>query len=73
MIISSGDAARTGEDGFHSSVVLDPEFSIAGVFGAAGTPSAILLDADGRVASSTAVGAPAVLALAGIEAAVMTG
>lgn len=32
---------------------------------ASGTPSAVLVDADGKIASDVAVGAPAVLALAG--------
>jgi hypothetical protein len=39
--------------------------SFAGVpFGATGTPSAVLVDAEGRIASSVTVGGPAVLALA---------
>ena len=34
-------------------------------FGATGTPSAVLVDAEGRIASDVAVGAPAVMGLAG--------
>ncbi len=36
-------------------------------FGAAGTPSAVLVDEEGNVASEVAVGAPAVLELAKAE------
>jgi hypothetical protein len=35
------------------------------VFGATGTPSAVAIDEEGRVASEVGVGAPAVLALLG--------
>ena len=64
VIVSSGDAERTREDGFRCTVLLDPEFSAGELFGAGGTPSALLLGADGRVASGVAVGAQAVLGLA---------
>jgi thiol-disulfide isomerase/thioredoxin len=63
MVVSSGDPERTREDSFRSAVVLDPDFSAGDAFGAGGTPSAVLLGADGRVGSTVAVGAPAVLAL----------
>ena len=36
------------------------------VFGANGTPMAVLIDEEGKIASEVAAGAPAVLALAGI-------
>jgi hypothetical protein len=39
--------------------------NIAGRFGATGTPMAVLVAADGTIASPLAAGAPAVLALAG--------
>jgi thiol-disulfide isomerase/thioredoxin len=64
VVVSSGDSERTREDGFRSTVLLDPEFSAGDVFGAGGTPSAIVLDASGRVASGVAVGAKEVLGLA---------
>jgi hypothetical protein len=47
----------------HSPVVLDQGFIIAPMFGANGTPMAILIDADGFIASDLAAGGPAVLAL----------
>ena len=46
-------------------VVLDHHFAAGRAFGASGTPSAVLVDAEGRIASEVAVGAPAVLDLAG--------
>jgi hypothetical protein len=39
--------------------------SIGSTFGATGTPMAVLVDAEGKMASELAGGAPAVLALAG--------
>jgi peroxiredoxin len=45
-------------------ILLDESFHTGFAFGASGTPSAILLDAEGRVASPVVTGAPAVLALA---------
>jgi hypothetical protein len=41
--------------------------SVAASFGASGTPSAVLVDAEGKVASEMAVGAPAILELAGAD------
>jgi hypothetical protein len=51
--------------GLGSPVVLDQQFAIGSAFGASGTPSAVLVDEKGKVASELAVGAPAVLPLAG--------
>jgi peroxiredoxin/uncharacterized membrane protein YphA (DoxX/SURF4 family) len=51
--------------GLRSPVVLDPAgMSIGSKFGASGTPMAVLVDAEGRIASDLVAGAPAVLALA---------
>jgi hypothetical protein len=38
---------------------------IGRTFGATGTPMALLVDAEGKIASEVVAGAPAVLALAG--------
>lgn len=46
-----------------SPLGLDEGFQLGRAFGAPGTPSAVLLDADGNVASGVAVGADDVLAL----------
>jgi hypothetical protein len=45
-------------------VVLEQGFATGSAFGANGTPSAVLVDSEGKIASEVAVGAPAVLALA---------
>ena len=64
VVVSSGGEAKTRSDGFRSTVLLDPEFAAGEEFGVGGTPMAVLLGADGRVASGLAAGAEAVLALA---------
>jgi len=45
-------------------VLLDSSSSVMSSFGANGTPMAVLVDAEGRVASSVAAGAEQVFALA---------
>lgn len=65
IVVSAGSPAANRAQGFRSRVLLDPKFDVGQLFGADGTPSAIVVDEDGRVASSVCVGAPAVLALAG--------
>ena len=52
--------------GLRSPVLLDQDgMRVGGLFGASGTPMALLVDAEGKIASELAAGAPAVLALAG--------
>ena len=51
--------------GLRSPVLLDEDNAVKMQFGATGTPTAILVDAQGKVASALAKGAPEVLALAG--------
>ncbi len=63
LIISAGSVDRNREQGLRSRVVLDDAFTTASSYGASGTPAAIRLDRDGRVASSLAVGADAVMDL----------
>jgi thiol-disulfide isomerase/thioredoxin len=65
LIVSSGTEEANREMGLRSPVVLDQRFGTGSAFGASGTPSAVLVDEEGKVASEVAVGAPAVLALAG--------
>jgi peroxiredoxin len=67
LLVSTGAVEANREQGFTSTMVLDQGFSTGRQFGASGTPSAILIDADGKVASRVAVGAPGVLALANNE------
>ncbi len=63
VIVSTGSAAMTDAHGFRSPVVLDHGLGIGHRFGTRGTPAAIRIDADGRVASPVAAGATAVLGL----------
>jgi hypothetical protein len=63
-VVSAGTVAENLAMGLRSTVVLDQNFSVGSAFGASGTPSAVLVDSDGSVASELAVGAPAVLELA---------
>ncbi|HEV2122444.1 MAG TPA: redoxin family protein [Chloroflexota bacterium] len=65
LIVSTGDPEANRAMGLRSLLVLDQGFSVGSAFGASGTPSAVLVDNKGNIASDIAVGAPAVLALAG--------
>lgn len=51
---------------FDSLTLLDPEFDVAPLFGTKFTPSAILIDDEGRIASSLAMGDENVRALIGL-------
>jgi len=64
LLVSAGTGEANKAMGLRSPVVLDPQFAVGRAFGAAGTPSAVLVDEEGKIASEVAVGAPAVLELA---------
>ncbi len=65
LVVSAGTEEANEAMGLSSLVVLDQNFAAGRSFGAAGTPSAVLVDSEGKIASEVAVGAPAVLELAG--------
>jgi peroxiredoxin len=66
VLVASGDSEGIREQGLRSPLLLDPGFAAtAESLGVGGTPSALRVDADGRIASAVAVGAAGVLALAG--------
>jgi methylamine dehydrogenase accessory protein MauD len=65
LFVSAGPEEANREMGLASPVLLDQPFATGRAFGASGTPSAVLVDVEGKVASEVAVGAPAVLELAG--------
>jgi peroxiredoxin len=67
VVVSAGSEEANKEMGLASLVLLDQSFATGQAFGASGTPSAVLVDAEGKVASEVAVGAPAVLELAGAD------
>jgi hypothetical protein len=49
--------------GFGSPVLLDDTYAVWDAFGVGGTPSAVLIDAEGRIASEIVLGEVAVLEL----------
>ena len=61
VVIAAADERRARAEGFAAPVLLDPDSSAAGAFGASGTPSAVAVDAQGLVASEVLVGAEAIL------------
>jgi thiol-disulfide isomerase/thioredoxin len=67
LVVSAGAEEANKEMGLTSPVLLDQQFAVGRAFGASGTPSAVLVDAEGKVASEVAVGAPGVLELAGAD------
>jgi peroxiredoxin/uncharacterized membrane protein YphA (DoxX/SURF4 family) len=63
LVVSTGAEEANREQGFASTVVLDQQFAVGQVFGASGTPSAVLIDEEGKVASELALGTTPVLDL----------
>ncbi len=64
LIVSTGTPEANRAQGLQSPIVLDTDFAVGRAFGVLGTPSAVLVDANGRIASDVAAGADEVLALA---------
>jgi thiol-disulfide isomerase/thioredoxin/uncharacterized membrane protein YphA (DoxX/SURF4 family) len=66
-VVASGDPDRMRDQRgeFQSPILLDEFFEVGAMYGSGSTPSAVLVDGDGRIASSLAVGGRNVLALAG--------
>ena len=64
LVVSAGPEEANREMGLASAVVLDQQFAVGRAFGASATPSGVLVDAKGKVASEVAVGAQEVLELA---------
>jgi uncharacterized membrane protein YphA (DoxX/SURF4 family)/thiol-disulfide isomerase/thioredoxin len=63
LVISAGSAADNRAMSLTSPVLLDDTFAAGDAFGANGTPQAVLVDADGVIASPLAAGAAAVRGL----------
>lgn len=63
LVVSAGSIEDNRAQGLNSPVVIDQQFALGYRLGANGTPSAVRLDTEGRVASEIAVGADDVLAL----------
>jgi peroxiredoxin/uncharacterized membrane protein YphA (DoxX/SURF4 family) len=69
VLIASGEIedAKLLNNDFQSLTLLDPAFEIGPLFGTKYTPSAILIDGEGKIASSLAIGDPNVRALIGLR------
>ncbi|HEY8745519.1 MAG TPA: MauE/DoxX family redox-associated membrane protein [Chloroflexota bacterium] len=65
LVVSTGTVEANAAHGLASPVLLQNGFAAGSVFGANGTPSAVLVDRAGNVASAVAVGGPAVMRLLG--------
>jgi hypothetical protein len=66
LVVSTDSVADNQAMGLRSPMLLDQDgMRVGRLFGANGTPMAVLVDAEGKIASEVAAGAPAVLALAG--------
>ncbi len=63
IVVSAGATDDVRGEGFAATVVLDPDWALAGRLGANGTPMAVLVDEEGRIASPAVTGASAVLEL----------
>jgi len=63
VVVSTGAPEANREQGLTSLVVLDEGFAIGRFVGATGTPSAVVIDRRGRIASEVHVGAPSILEL----------
>jgi peroxiredoxin len=63
LVISTGSVADNRAMNLRSPVLLDQSFNVAAAFGAGGTPMAVMLDENGRIASEVRAGAEQVLEL----------
>lgn len=64
LVVSTGTVEANLSMGLHSMVVLDEDFRTVNAFKAMGTPTSVLIDADGKIASKLAIGPMEVLKLA---------
>ena len=64
VVISTGSVADNEQLELKSPIALDQSFTAGAAFGTSGTPSAMMVDSEGRIASELAVGAGGVMALA---------
>lgn len=65
IVFSDGDQEQLRAMGLHSPVVFDDGHKTAAGFGMYGTPSAILVNEDGKFVTETAIGAPDIWSLIG--------
>lgn len=65
LLVSSGDAERNRELGLRSTILIDDEKTLPHSLGMNATPSAVLIDEEGKIVSEIAVGAQNIWALIG--------
>jgi methylamine dehydrogenase accessory protein MauD len=65
LVVSSESIEANREMGLHAEILLDDAFGVGASYGVTGTPSAILVDDAGQIASGVAIGERAVFELAG--------
>lgn len=65
LLLSSGNAEKHRELGFKSQIILDDENDVSKKIGMDGTPSAVLINENGKIVSEVAVGAENIFALIG--------
>jgi len=65
LVFSDGDKDAHEKFDLQSPIVLDKDHETSSGFGMFGTPSAVLVNEDGKIVSETAVGAPDIWALVG--------
>ena len=65
IVFSDGDREEHEKFGLASPLILDEGHKTAAGFGMFGTPSAVLVNEDGRIISETAIGAPDIWSLIG--------
>jgi thiol-disulfide isomerase/thioredoxin/membrane protein YdbS with pleckstrin-like domain len=64
VVVSSGDAEKNRETGLRSPMLID-DGTVSAKLGMFGTPSAVLIDEHGKIASETAVGSEQIWSLIG--------
>jgi thiol-disulfide isomerase/thioredoxin len=64
VVVSSGDAEKNRETGLRSPILID-DGTVSAKLGMYGTPSAVLIDEHGKIASETAVGSEQIWSLIG--------
>lgn len=67
LLLSSGDPEANREMNLQLTIVLDDERKVAGKLGMNGTPSAVLINENGKIVSEAAVGAEQIWTLLGKE------
>lgn len=67
LVISRGSREANLELNLQAPILLDEEMKAMSLFGSMGTPSAVIIDAYGRLASSVAIGASEIFSLVGVK------